>query len=99
MICTNLRVFFFSPFLDFFSFGLSVQYYCYATTQNDTLDWMSARGEERNKHTGEADKSAKCAKCHKQGKQLGESLHPPQEKGHKTGRKIRPSMPEDGGGG
>lgn len=83
MIITNLRVFF-SPFLSFF-FGLSVQYYCYATTQNDTLDWMSARGEERNKHTGEADKSAKCAKCHKQGKQLWESLHPPKKKGKKRG--------------
>lgn len=42
---------------------------------------MSARGEERNKHTGEAEKSAKCAKCHKQGKQLWESLHPPKKKG------------------
>lgn len=49
--------------------------------KNDTPDWMSARGEERNKHTGEADKSAKCAKCHKQGKTaVGVSPPPPREK-------------------
>lgn len=73
---------------------MTVKYYSYATTQYDTpLD--VCKGEERNKQTGKADRSAKCAKCHKQGKQLWVSI-PPEKAQIREDRTL--IMPEKRGG-